>query len=237
MSGFDKVYAITNEDLERLREAHETTKQRLAEVDAKEASAVERGATLEADLNTSREELERVKAADEEKNTKLGQQQSEIDDLTERLSTVENARLQQDEELKRAQAERRAADEGGRSQMADLEARVRERDETIARLEAEFAIRPATAARAAGAPPAELRTETPAPQGATPAGGPSDDLTRIKGIGPKLKDKLHGLGIISFRQIADLTPADIARVNEVLDFPGRIERERWVEQAKTIVEQ
>ncbi len=60
----------------------------------------------------------------------------------------------------------------------------------------------------------------------------ADDLTRIKGIGPVLKGKLNDLGIVTFQQIADFTAADIERVNAQLDFPGRIEREKWVEQAK-----
>lgn len=64
----------------------------------------------------------------------------------------------------------------------------------------------------------------------------SDDLTKIKGIGRVLKEKLHGLGITSFQQIADFTRGDIDRVNEVLNLPGRIEREQWIEQAKAILE-
>ncbi len=63
-----------------------------------------------------------------------------------------------------------------------------------------------------------------------------DDLTRIKGIGQVLQGKLNALGIVSFQQIADFTPGDIARVNDELDFPGRIERERWVEQARSLAE-
>ena len=63
----------------------------------------------------------------------------------------------------------------------------------------------------------------------------SDDLTKIKGIDPVLKEKLHGLGITSFQQIADFTQVDVDRANEVLDFPGRIEREQWIKQAKAIV--
>ena len=61
-----------------------------------------------------------------------------------------------------------------------------------------------------------------------------DDLTRIKGIGRVLQAKLNELGIVTFQQIADFRPADIERVNEKLDFPGRIERERWVDQAKDL---
>ena len=67
------------------------------------------------------------------------------------------------------------------------------------------------------------------------AAGSADDLTRIKGIGPVLKGKLNRLGITSFQQIADFTQADIDRIDVTLDFPGRIQRERWVEQAKAIV--
>ena len=63
-----------------------------------------------------------------------------------------------------------------------------------------------------------------------------DDLTRIKGIGRVLLAKLNELGIVTFQQIADFGQADIERVNEKLDFPGRIERERWVDQAKVLAE-
>ena len=62
-----------------------------------------------------------------------------------------------------------------------------------------------------------------------------DDLTRIKGIGPVLKEKLNKFGITTFQQIAEFDDADIDRINEVLDFPGRIEREKWVEQAKALI--
>ena len=66
-------------------------------------------------------------------------------------------------------------------------------------------------------------------------GYPEDDLTRIKGIGPVLKGVLNDLGITSFRQIAAFTEADIQRVNEAINFPGRIEREDWVGQARDII--
>ena len=64
-----------------------------------------------------------------------------------------------------------------------------------------------------------------------------DDLTRIKGIGKVLESKLHDLGITTFLQIADFTAEDIARVDAVLNFKGRIEREKWVEQAKGFIAQ
>lgn len=63
-----------------------------------------------------------------------------------------------------------------------------------------------------------------------------DDLTRIKGIGPVLKEKLNILGVTTFQQIADFGDADIERINKELSFPGRIEREKWVEQARALLE-
>ncbi len=62
-----------------------------------------------------------------------------------------------------------------------------------------------------------------------------DDLTRIKGIGEVIATKLHAMGIVSFAQVACLGGEDIARINEVLSFKGRIEREDWVGQAQRLV--
>ena len=69
---------------------------------------------------------------------------------------------------------------------------------------------------------------------ATP-GDDTDDLTTINGIGPVLGQKLRGLGITTFRQIAALSAADVARVDAELNFKGRIGRERWIEQARGIL--
>jgi predicted flap endonuclease-1-like 5' DNA nuclease len=64
-----------------------------------------------------------------------------------------------------------------------------------------------------------------------PAGG--DDLTRIKGLGPKLAALLHSLGVTSFAEIAAWSEADIDRIDARLGtFAGRIRRDNWVEQAK-----
>lgn len=60
-----------------------------------------------------------------------------------------------------------------------------------------------------------------------------DDLTRIKGLGPKLAATLRDLGVTRFAQIAAWNEADIARIDAQLGrFQGRIERDNWVEQAR-----
>lgn len=60
----------------------------------------------------------------------------------------------------------------------------------------------------------------------------SDDLTRIKGLGPKIAQLLQTLGITRFEQIAAWNEADIDRIDAQLGkFQGRIRRDSWVEQA------
>lgn len=62
-----------------------------------------------------------------------------------------------------------------------------------------------------------------------------DDLTRLKGVGPKLAVQLGGLGIASFAQIASWDDAEIDRVDAQLGrFQGRIRRDGWVEQARLL---
>lgn len=58
-----------------------------------------------------------------------------------------------------------------------------------------------------------------------------DDLKQIKGVGVTLEKKLNAAGITSFEQIARWNSRDIAEMNKLLSFSGRIERENWIEQA------
>ncbi len=60
-----------------------------------------------------------------------------------------------------------------------------------------------------------------------------DDLSRIKGVGPKLKTLLISLGITRFSQIAAWSDEDIDRIDTQLGrFEGRIRRDNWVAQAE-----
>jgi predicted flap endonuclease-1-like 5' DNA nuclease len=63
----------------------------------------------------------------------------------------------------------------------------------------------------------------------------ADDLKAIAGIGPFLEKKLHAVDIYTFRQIANFTREDVDQVNDIIEFfPGRIERDRWVDQAREL---
>jgi NADH-quinone oxidoreductase subunit E len=64
-----------------------------------------------------------------------------------------------------------------------------------------------------------------------PRDGKADDLKQISGIGPKLEKLLNKLGVYHFDQIADWTQREIDWANQAMTFRGRIEREKWVQQA------
>ena len=98
-------------------------------------------------------------------------------------------------------------------------------------------LRDELAALKRGGTPKAAPRKAPEPAPAAPAAGgtaKADDLTVIKGIGKVIEKKLHEMGITSFRQIAAMTPEDAHRVNEAIEFPGRVERENWIEQARTL---
>lgn len=62
----------------------------------------------------------------------------------------------------------------------------------------------------------------------------ADDLKRIAGIGPKLEERLNGLGVWTYAQIADWTPEQVAWVDDYLSFKGRIGRDGWIAQAAAL---
>ena len=64
--------------------------------------------------------------------------------------------------------------------------------------------------------------------------GGADDLKKIKGVGPKLEGILHDMGIFHFDQIASWSAREVEWVDERLKFKGRIERDNWIDQAKTL---
>ena len=64
------------------------------------------------------------------------------------------------------------------------------------------------------------------------ASGPPDDLTQLKGVGPKFARLLNDLGITRFEQLARLSEGDIDRLDRHLGaFSGRLERDQVPLQA------
>ena len=98
------------------------------------------------------------------------------------------------------------------------------------------------AVKLASLPKTATATEKADAVGSKPAGiaaardGKADDLKRISGIGRVNEGKLNALGIFHFDQIAAWSRQEIRWVGTYLAFPGRITREDWIGQAKTLTE-
>ncbi len=70
---------------------------------------------------------------------------------------------------------------------------------------------------------------------AAPRGAP-DDLTKLTGVGPELEKKLNEGGIFHYWQFAALAPGDEAEVDQKLKLNGRISRDGWVAQARSLID-
>lgn len=86
------------------------------------------------------------------------------------------------------------------------------------------------------AEPAKEKVETQEKKADVVPSG-ADDLSKISGVGPVIVGKLEAMGITTFQQIADFSAEDIARIDDELNFKGRIERDDWVKQAKEFLNQ
>jgi predicted flap endonuclease-1-like 5' DNA nuclease len=64
-----------------------------------------------------------------------------------------------------------------------------------------------------------------------------DDLQAIKGVGPFIEEKLNTLGIYTYEQMSKMTSELEDTVNEAIEFfPGRVKRDQWVAQSKTLLD-
>jgi small subunit ribosomal protein S2 len=92
------------------------------------------------------------------------------------------------------------------------------------------------------APVAEELTEAVEPDAPTehfelltaPRGAP-DDLAKLTGVGPQIVKKLNDHGVFHYWQIGAMTKAEADKLDTDLKFNGRIARDNWVEQARTLI--
>jgi predicted flap endonuclease-1-like 5' DNA nuclease len=63
-----------------------------------------------------------------------------------------------------------------------------------------------------------------------------DELTRIRGIGKVLSEKLAEAGLMSYWQLATLTAEQMEALDGSLNLRGRMQRDRWQEQAQALHE-
>ena len=92
---------------------------------------------------------------------------------------------------------------------------------------------PAPAPEAASEPVADTQAKPELYD--SPGDSGADDLKKIKGVGPKMEQMLNGMGIWHYSQVASWGPSEVAWVDDNLEgFKGRVSRDNWVEQAKTL---
>ncbi|RWG52107.1 MAG: proton-conducting membrane transporter [Mesorhizobium sp.] len=186
-----------------------------------------------------------------------GRLRGELDSLRGELGRAKSERDRLSADTYRLSGE---LDACGRSR-ADLERKLREAPTSSAKAGTDKASAPApaalmstptparsssarpSAAKSAAAKPAAAKTAAAAPKkapapkkAAAPKAttGKADNLRRLIGIGPVNEKLLKAQGVTSYAQIAAWTDADVKRVEEVLNFDGRIAREKWIEQAKLL---
>ena len=114
-----------------------------------------------------------------------------------------------------------------------VEVKVPKARETVAKAETPAAVeRKSKVARESATP--KTRQARPARKAPAVKAARTDDLKAISGIGPKLEQVLNGMGFKRYADIAALSAADTARIEAELGLDGRIARDGWVEQAKTL---
>lgn len=64
-----------------------------------------------------------------------------------------------------------------------------------------------------------------------------DDLKLLGGVGPALEEKLHSAGVYRLEQIANWTEENVRAFEEKLSLGGRIGKDDWVAQAKSLLEE
>lgn len=61
-----------------------------------------------------------------------------------------------------------------------------------------------------------------------------DDLTLLRGLGEGIQERLHAIGIFTFKQIGLWTEAQSLETGTRIQARERLQRERWVQQAKDL---
>lgn len=174
--------------------------------------------------------------------------QQRIAELTGKLTAARNER----DKLKKSVHELEANQRQAQAALAASGQKPNPLAARVAELEAKLKLALQRAPREA---PARVPTDTPATDGrevdalksrvreleakleAVERRPVTNDLKRIRGIGPAFERALAAAGVTAWVQIASWDPADVERIAEVLNIsPTRIVAGQWTEQAKDLAQ-
>ncbi len=236
--------AAAKAEADRQAAAAKAELDRLAAEAAAKAEADRQAAAAKAELDRLAAEA----AAKAEADRQAAAAKAELD----RLAAEAAAKAEADRQAAAAKAESdRLAAEAAAKAEADRKAAAAKAEldrlaaEAAAKVEADRQAAAAKAksdrlaAEATAKPEADRQPDASVGPGVVPAAlaapnGAADDLKLIKGIGPRNEKTLNGLGVYHFSQIADWTPDNAIWMGHHMAFPGRIERESWIPQAKLL---
>jgi predicted flap endonuclease-1-like 5' DNA nuclease len=215
--------AVAKAEAERHAAAAQAEQDRLA---AEAAAEAERQAAA---AQAAQDRLAAEAAAKAEAERHAAAAQAEQD----RLAAEAAAKAEAERQAAAAQAEqeRLAAEAVARAE-AEREAAAAQAEQD--RLAAEAAPKAEAERQAAETGAEQDRLEGNRPPALEAPQGASDDLKLIRGVGPNNESTLNGLGIYHFGQIAAWSPDHAAWIGHEMTFPGRIERESWIPQAKLL---
>ena len=214
-------------EAERQAAAAQAEQDRLAAEAAAKAEAERQAAAAQAE----QDRLAAEAAAKAEAERQAATAQAEQD----RLAAEAAAKAEAEQQAAAAQAEqdRLAAEAAAKAEAEREAAAVHAEQDRLAAEAAAEAERDAAETSAEQDRPVVTTPDNRPPALAAPQGA-SDDLKLIRGIGPNNEKSLNGLGIYHFSQIAAWSPDHAVWIGRQMTFPGRIERESWIPQAKLL---
>lgn len=216
-------------------------------------------AKLLKDVYQVNQQLEEVQTTDREYNTVIAGLKDEITQLKAENTQLNKVVEKEDEQVDNM-AQMQSLYNATRQQLATFESRLSHLDEENETLKAELADLKVLQTQAPTQPEApkaaepilsfveEDTTVEPDPESLTKVekkvlnekiiieDHEKDDLTLINGVGPFIEKKLNDIGIYTYKQIAEFDAPKIEQVTrDVAYFPGRIEKDDWVGQAKKLL--
>ena len=219
-----------NEQLAQEAKGDGSVNEKLEEVQGSYGATLERLGSLEANINHLIAENDALRAEAKKEDENLLNLLKSYNDSTNRLGGLEvklGSLMAENEVLRAELLELKSA--------SAEEVLVRSVEPPIV-----AAINPADkeAITSGAISPSDAKDEVLAAIGTTIPSANADqknDLTEIKGIGSFLEKKLNMLGIYTFDQISRFDANLIEKVTTAIEFfPGRIERDDWVGQAKRL---
>lgn len=209
----------------------EALEARLAEEHAAFAKAIAEAADRAARPVSLREFDERLERLDQTTH------QSRAALATAQHDLAEHARLFESRKARLDSLDARMGRLENDARWAELHRNIERVDLKVTALETKDALTPLLAPFVERLEALEARPQTPTTATRRALPEETDELRRVKGIGPKYSKMLRDMGITTPEQIAQWTEDDLTRVAAALSIPKkRLEKQGWIEAAKAALE-